>query len=97
MVVDEVSVNSFPFRIIKYIRGVPRSWCTPLFIAPQTSHVRIASLSPDDPSRRLPQSVQKTSEPIAAMGSWCFFLVMCQYSIRRDAEETWVVTVLIDW
>ena len=39
----------------------------PSFCAPQTSHIRIAFLSPVDPSRRSPQSVQKTREPIAVM------------------------------
>lgn len=46
-----------------------RSLCqgVPLFPVPQTSQIKMASLSPDDPSRRLPQSVQKTSDPMAAM------------------------------
>ena len=39
----------------------------PSFCAPQTSHIRIAFLSPIDRSRRSPQSVQKTREPIAVM------------------------------
>jgi len=39
----------------------------PLFKAPQTSHFRSASALPSVSSRRLPQSVQKTKEPMAAM------------------------------
>ncbi len=39
----------------------------PLFSVPHTSHFKIAFSSPEDPSSRLPQSVQKTSDPIAAI------------------------------
>lgn len=39
----------------------------PLFSVPHTSHLRIAFSSPEEPSRRFPQSVQKTREPIAAI------------------------------
>jgi len=39
----------------------------PLFSVPQTSHFKIALASPEDASRRLPQSVQNTSDPMAAM------------------------------
>ena len=39
----------------------------PLFSVPQTSQVRSTFLLPDEPSRRLPQSVQKTRDPMAAM------------------------------
>ena len=39
----------------------------PLFSVPHTSHVKIAFSSPEDPSSRLPQSVQKTSDPIAGI------------------------------
>lgn len=37
----------------------------PLFSAPQHSHFRIESLIPLEGSSRLPQSVQKTRDPIA--------------------------------
>lgn len=39
----------------------------PLFFAPQTAHMRMILGSPCDPSRRSPQSVQNTNEPMAAM------------------------------
>ncbi len=39
----------------------------PLFSVPHTSHFKIVFSSPEDPSSRLPQSVQKTSDPIAAI------------------------------
>ena len=39
----------------------------PLFSVPHTSHVSIVFSSPEDPSSRSPQSVQKTSDPIAAI------------------------------
>lgn len=38
-----------------------------LFSVPHTSHLKIAFSSPEDPSSRLPQSVQNTSDPIAAI------------------------------
>lgn len=38
-----------------------------LFSIPHTSHLKTAFSSPEDPSNRLPQSVQKTSDPMAAM------------------------------
>ena len=37
----------------------------PLFSAPQQSQVRMVLTSPVEASRRLPHSVQKTSDPIA--------------------------------
>lgn len=39
----------------------------PLQDAPQTWQVRMAFCLPAPPSSRFPQSVQKTSDPIAAM------------------------------
>jgi len=39
----------------------------PLFSVPHTSHSRIAFSSPEEPSRRFPQSVQNTSDPKAAI------------------------------
>lgn len=39
----------------------------PLFSVPHTSHFSIAFSSPEDPSRRFPQSVQNTRDPMAAM------------------------------
>ena len=39
----------------------------PLFSFPHTSHFKTAVASPEDPSSRLPQSVQNTSDPIAAI------------------------------
>jgi hypothetical protein len=41
----------------------------PLQMAPHTSHFSRALSRPSDSSRRFPQSVQKTSDPIAAMTS----------------------------
>lgn len=43
---------------------------SPLFEVPQTSHSRY-SLRPVFASSRLPQSVQKTSEPMAAIAAAC--------------------------
>jgi len=44
----------------------------PLFSAPQQSHFKIVFLFPVELSRRLPQSVQKTRDPIADIlgGFW---------------------------
>lgn len=39
----------------------------PLFSVPQTSQVNRAFMLPEAPSRRFPQSVQNTSDPIAVM------------------------------
>ena len=39
----------------------------PLFSVPHTSHFNIAFSLPVDPSKRFPQSVQNTSDPMAAM------------------------------
>jgi len=39
----------------------------PLFSAPQQSHFKIVFLFPVELSRRFPQSVQKTRDPIADM------------------------------
>ena len=39
----------------------------PLFSAPQTLHIKMAFTSPYDSLRRSPQSVQKTSDPMAAI------------------------------
>jgi hypothetical protein len=41
----------------------------PLFSVPQHSHFKIESLVPLEGSKRLPQSVQKTSDPIADISS----------------------------
>ncbi len=39
----------------------------PLHCAPHAPHVKIDFSSPDDPSRRSPQSLQKTRDPMADM------------------------------
>ena len=70
--VDEGSVSSkLGTHSLRVARVKPLSIhhvaAVPSFCAPQTSHIRIAFLSPVDPSRRSPQSVQKTREPIAVM------------------------------
>jgi len=70
-----------------HTKEISQSLCTPLFSVPQTSHVRMASLSPEDPSRRLPQSVQKTSEPIAAMDVRGFSYSLV--SIRNVPPLSW--------
>ena len=41
----------------------------PLFSVPHTSHFKIAFSSPEDASKRFPQSVQKTREAIDAIAS----------------------------
>jgi hypothetical protein len=42
-------------------------YLVPLFFVPQTAHIKMAFLSPEEPPRRSPQSVQKSSDPTAAM------------------------------
>lgn len=61
IVVDEVSLRSDC-----YIWAIDRAYI-PLFLAPQTLHARMAFGSPHDPSSRSPQSVQNTSDPMAAI------------------------------
>lgn len=48
-----------------------RRYSVPLFSVPHTLHFKIALSSPEDPSNRLPQSVQNTSDPIAAIAITC--------------------------
>lgn len=68
MVVDEVSTHvSYTHdtsrrHIEKGIRQL-----SPLFSVPHTAHIRMAFVSPEEASRRSPQSVQNTSDPMAAM------------------------------
>ena len=66
--VDAVSMKSHqpPGKIIS-CEGV--AGAIPLFSVPHTSHFKIAFSSPEDPSSRLPQSVQNTSDPIAAIAN----------------------------
>ena len=66
--VDAVSMESHQpsFKIIS-CEGVAEA--IPLFSVPHTSHFKMACSSPEDPSSRLPQSVQNTSDPIAAIAN----------------------------
>ena len=48
---------------------VSTGFSQPLFLAPQTSQTNTTVLSPEAPSSKFPQSVQKTSEPIAVMAA----------------------------
>lgn len=63
---DDVSIESHQtlYKIISY---EATAGAIPLFFVPHTSHVKIAFSSPEDPSNKLPQSVQKTSDPMAAI------------------------------
>ena len=66
--VDAVSMESHqPPRKIMSCEGV--AGAIPLFSVPHTSHFKMAFSSPEDPSSRLPQSVQNTSDPIAAIAN----------------------------
>ena len=64
--VDDVSIERHQ-RLCKILSCEVVAGAIPLFSVPHTSHFRIAFSSPEDPSSRLPQSVQKTSDPIAAI------------------------------
>ena len=68
IVVDAVSMESHqaPCKIIS-CKGV--AGAIPLFSVPHTSHFNMTFSSPEDPSSRLPQSVQNTSDPIAAIAN----------------------------
>lgn len=66
MVVDEVSSRSQ--RYTSCPRGVFVT-DSPLFCVPHTSQVNRVVLSPEAPSSRFPQSVQKTSDPMAVIVS----------------------------
>jgi hypothetical protein len=63
IVFNEVSALRVSYRFSRRA-----AWCAlPLQDAPQTWHVRTAFCLPAPPSSRFPQSVQKTSEPMAAI------------------------------
>lgn len=64
--VDDVSMQAHQ-RLCKITSRGNLAEALPLFSVPHTSHVKIAFSSPEDPSSRLPQSVQKTSDPIAGI------------------------------
>lgn len=64
----------------------------PLFPVPQTSHFKIAFSSPEDPSNRLPQSVQNTSDPIAAIA---LAPTICPASALESGRSKEKVTELI--
>lgn len=64
--VDAVSMESHQLPC-KIMSCVAVTGAIPLFSVPHTSHFKIAFSSPEDPSSRLPQSVQNTSDPIAAI------------------------------
>ena len=68
IVVDAVSMESHqaPCKIMS-CKGV--AGAIPLFSVPHTSHFNMTFSSPEDPSSRLPQSVQNTSDPIAAIAN----------------------------
>ena len=66
MAVDDVSMEEHQ-RLCKIMSCGTIADAIPLFSVPHPSHVKIAFSSPEDPSSRLPQSVQKTSGPIAAI------------------------------
>lgn len=45
----------------------PFAGYTPLFLVPHTSHSSNIFRLPEEPSSKLPQSVQKTNDPMAAI------------------------------
>lgn len=78
MVLLEVSIWSVGYLF--WSSGFENVFCMyvyiPLFCAPQTSQVRNV-LRLVLVSRRLPQSVQKTRDPMAAMVADCMCLITC--------------------
>jgi hypothetical protein len=77
-VLDEVSEESRSAWQHGYTAQCSES--APLQDAPQTAQVKTAFCLPALPSSRLPQSVQKTREPIADMaeGLWLRIVVLMQ-------------------
>ena len=67
MALDDISVGSHQQRMGKIHVTCSYTGAIPLFPVPHTSHFKIAFSSPEDPCNRLPQSVQNTSDPIAAI------------------------------
>lgn len=68
IVVDEVSaLVSAAYGISQ--ANIERSmlYMSPLFSVPHTVHISMAFVSPEEASRRSPQAVQNTSDPMAAI------------------------------
>lgn len=61
--------------------------CAPLFSVPQTLHLIIASASPEVPSKRLPQSVQNTRDPIAAIDVVPAVVVLGEFQLLSLASS----------
>ena len=67
MVFEDVSERNKLVALYANTCGRGMAGDVPLHKAPQIWHVRIASRFPAPPSSRFPQSVQKTSDPMAAI------------------------------
>lgn len=63
MVCDSISEKRFSYNSLQGIKSSVVN--QPLFLAPHSSQVRIVFLFPVDSSRRFPQSVQNTKDPMA--------------------------------
>lgn len=66
IVLAEVSVEMESTLSLYKVRHL-RFQFVPLFSVPHTSHFNMAFSLPVDPSKRFPQSVQNTSDPMAAI------------------------------